>query len=92
MAQQKTVLVTGAANGTGRAIALKFARDGYKVGAYDIDVAALEKLLGESGSGTEIVTGSMDVRNVDDWELALQQLCSPDGTLDVLINSARESR
>lgn len=88
MAQQKTVLVTGAANGIGRAIALKFARDGYKVGAYDIDVAALEKLLGEAGAGTEIVTGSMDVRNVDDWELSLEQLCGPDGTLDVLINNA----
>ena len=37
MADTRTVFISGAAAGIGRATALAFARRGYRVGAYDID-------------------------------------------------------
>lgn len=83
----KTVLVTGAATGIGRAIALKFAGHGYRVGAFDIDETGLASLVVEAGSEAEIVTGRMDVRVVADWQAALDSLVG-DGGLDVLVNNA----
>lgn len=44
---QPTVLVTGAAAGIGRAVALTSARQGWTVGAYDVDEAGLATLATE---------------------------------------------
>ena len=54
-----TVFITGAAAGIGRATALTFARHGYRVGAYDIDLAGLASLRDEiTGHGGDVVIGS----------------------------------
>ena len=53
----KTVLVTAAAQGIGRATALAFARAGAKVHATDVNLARLSELDGEPG----IATGKLDV-------------------------------
>ena len=42
-----TVFISGAAAGISRATALAFSRRGYRVGAYDIDLAGLASLRGE---------------------------------------------
>lgn len=85
-----TVFITGAAAGIGRSTALKFARAGYLVGAYDIDetgLASLGKAI--TSSGGRVVTGTLDVTDPQQWEDRLKEFdAEADGRLDVLINNA----
>ncbi|MEP9385888.1 SDR family oxidoreductase [Mesorhizobium sp. KR9-304] len=76
----KTVLVTAAAQGIGRATALAFARSGAKVHATDVN---LEKLH-EIGSEPNITTGKLDVLSDE----AVRTFVGGTGTLDVLANCA----
>ncbi len=87
LGMSRTVLVTGAGTGIGRAIALRFSREGYRVGAFDIVEDGLETLADEAGPRAEIHTGLMDVRNPADWEQALTDFLGSGG-LDVLVNNA----
>ncbi|MBA2549295.1 MAG: SDR family NAD(P)-dependent oxidoreductase, partial [Burkholderiaceae bacterium] len=76
--QGKTVLVTAAGQGMGRAAVLAFAREGAKVVASDVNDALLSKLP------TEITTRSLDV--LDD--AAVHAFVESIGAVDVLFNCA----
>jgi 2-keto-3-deoxy-L-fuconate dehydrogenase len=76
----KTVLITAAAQGIGKATALAFARQGAIVHATDINEKLLEALAGEAN----IKTRKLDVLNND----AVSQAISEIGTVDVLFNCA----
>lgn len=86
----RTVLVTGAAGGLGRAFALGFASRGYRVAVADLDVAGVEetgRLLKEAGA--ESWTGRVDVTSVSATEeLAAAVAEFGGGRLDVLVNNA----
>lgn len=81
----RSIFISGAAAGIGRATALYFAAQGWRVGAFDIDEQALGGLA--VGYPQNIVTGSLDVRSAESWQSALEQFCG-DGSLDVLYNNA----
>ena len=84
-----TVFISGAAAGIGRATALAFARRGYRVGAYDIDAAGLATLRDEiTGRGGDVVAGSLDVTNADEWARQLEAFTAPSRRLDILVNNA----
>ena len=84
-----TVFITGAAAGIGRATALTFARHGYRVGAYDIDLAGLASLRDEiTGHGGDVVIGKLDVTNAEEWSEQLEQFTGPSRRLDILVNNA----
>ena len=76
----KTVLVTAAAQGIGKATALAFARAGATVHATDIN----EKLLAELGGESGIHTRKLDV--LDD--AAVNRAVAEIGAIDVLFNCA----
>ncbi len=76
----KTVVVTAAAQGIGRASALAFAAAGAKVHATDINEKALSGLAGEAG----ISTRRLDVLDDTAVEAAFAEI----GPVDVLFNCA----
>lgn len=86
----RSVLITGAAAGIGRATALRFAREGWLVGAYDIDLDGLASLAAEvEPLAGELVTGTLDVRDAVSWQAALDGFVAVSGgSLDVLVNNA----
>src|SRR4051794_30161403 len=88
----KVVVVTAAGGtGTGGVAARRFASEGAKVVASDIDEQGLETLLrthGENGGGGEIVTHRADVSKVDEVEELVEAAVSRFGQLDVMVNHA----
>lgn len=86
----KTVAITGAGSGIGRATALAFARDGYRVAACDVDQVRLDALEKELGPQALLVR-KVDVADraqmaafADDVHAAL----GADGAVDVIVNNA----
>ena len=84
-----TVVISGAAAGIGRATAVAFARRGYRVGAYDVDLAGLASLREQvTATGGDIAIGRLDVTDADDWALQLKEFTGPSRRLDILVNNA----
>ena len=82
----KTVVVTGAASGIGRATALLFAAEGAKVYAADIDEAGLAQTAAESNG--EVHTVRCDVCNTEDIKALMDRAAAETGGIDALFNNA----
>lgn len=83
----RSSIVTGAANGIGRAITLALARTGWRVHALDADDAALARLEGEAPGGS-IRTHRCDVTDETAVEAVGEGLAANGETATLLVNNA----
>jgi 3-oxoacyl-[acyl-carrier protein] reductase len=79
----RAALVTGAANGIGRAIALQLLAGGARVHAADINGAGLS-LVSEAGAVTHV----FDIGDRAACHAAVQRIADAEGRIDLLVNSA----
>lgn len=85
----KTVLVTGAASGIGRASALAFARRGARLVICDLDEAGLTETVKQIGDlGGEVVARRVDVARRDEMQAFAEAVHAEVGVLDILMNNA----
>lgn len=87
--ENKTALVTGAAQGLGEAIARGYAMEGATVVLTDIKLAELENLEKElRKTGAEVMALELDVTNENRWKEVIQKVVEKYGQLDILVNNA----
>ncbi|MFG1934375.1 SDR family oxidoreductase [Mycobacterium sp. NPDC048908] len=86
----RSVFITGAAAGIGRATALTFAKNGYTVGGYDLDEVGLKALADEiEALGGTAVVGHLDVTDPAEMDQRVAEFAEAvGGRLDVMINNA----
>ncbi|MET0593210.1 MAG: SDR family oxidoreductase [Polyangiaceae bacterium] len=85
----KRVVITGAGSGLGRALSLRFAREGFRVAIADINIPRAEETLAlvvaAGGSG---FVQRCDVTLVEDFDALAQRVKTEWGGVDIVVNNA----
>jgi len=85
----KVAIVTGAANGIGRAIAFRLADEGAKVALADIQLDSAEQAAAEiRRGGTVAIAVALDVTKLDQAIVAADRVERELGPIDILVNNA----
>ena len=82
----RVAVVTGGAQGFGRAVAERFAASGAKVDIWERDTALAEKTAGEIGAAARAV--EVDVSDFASVETAREATLAAHGKIDILVNNA----
>ena len=90
--QQKSIFITGAASGIGRATAIEFARRGWLIGLADVNAAGLAETAALLPVGQSSIH-RLDVRDRAAWDVVLSDFAKTSGgRIDVLFNNAGVAR
>jgi NAD(P)-dependent dehydrogenase (short-subunit alcohol dehydrogenase family) len=86
----KVVVITGAASGIGRALAVDAARRGGLLALSDVDSPGLQQTadLVKQATGQEIRIDKLDVRDREAWKEYADSVAADFGHVDVVINNA----
>lgn len=82
----RTAVVTGGAQGFGRAVTERFAASGANVDIWDMDMALAEKTAAEIGKGVRAIKA--DVSDFDSVVAARDATLAEHGKIDILVNNA----
>lgn len=90
----KTALVTGAARGIGKAIAMKFASEGANIAFTDLNIDENAKLTEEEIGrfGVKVKGYASNAANFDDTQRVVEEIQKDFGKIDVLVNNAGITR
>jgi 3-hydroxybutyrate dehydrogenase len=87
--QDKVAIITGAASGIGKEIAIEFAREGAKVVIADLSLEASTATANEIGKAGGMAMGvAMDVTNEGQVDKGIADVVAAWGGIDVLISNA----
>ena len=87
--ENKVCIVTGAASGIGKEIALTYAREGGKVVIADMNQAAAQSVADEiTKAGGSALAVVMDVTSEEQVDVAVAEVILAWGTVDVLVSNA----
>jgi NAD(P)-dependent dehydrogenase (short-subunit alcohol dehydrogenase family) len=85
----KVVIITGAASGMGKEMAILFAKEGAKVVASDLNSEGTQNVVNQITSSGGIATGVVaNVASEEDINKLIDTTIGTYGTLDVLVNNA----
>jgi 3-oxoacyl-[acyl-carrier protein] reductase len=89
----KIALITGAAQGIGRDIALALAADGADIAVCDVNLEAAQKTAGDiEATGRKALALKVDVAASADVAAMVEQAIAKFGRLDILVNNAGITR
>ncbi len=93
MLKDKTALITGAARGIGRDIAVTFAREGANIACLDLDLQGLKETAAEvEKTGRRVVFHACDISEFGDLEKKVTAVSKDFSRLDILVNNAGVTR
>lgn len=86
--QNKTAIVTGGAQGIGKAIAFEFLKHDMRVAILDTDHEALEEIQAEATAAKNLLCLNCDISEESNIVCAVADTVDAFGRLDVLVNNA----
>ena len=84
----RRAVVTGAAQGFGRAIAERFLASGASVSLWDLDVDMMARTVAALDAGTRVHSRSVDVSRMEDVDAAARDTVEALGGIDILVANA----
>ena len=85
---QKSILITGASSGIGRALAFEFSRRGYALGLSARRLELLESLRDELGRETQVAIAKLDVADLERVPEVLHKIADQLGGVQIVIANA----
>ena len=84
--KDKTAIVTGAGSGFGKGIAMRFAKEGARVGVVDINAEAAKEVASQIGNSAFAMEADVSIDR--DVSRMVQEALDRWGQLDILVNNA----